>query len=151
MRIMRIVLYVAICAGLLMGFNACGGSASTPGAAPTSPTPSPAPITLTGTWSGTFSDSDGAGTMRWQISTQTGNSFSATLMVSQNDQTGSGTLTGTLTADQVTFRFAIDACPNSCSGNGNASVSGSTISGTYQAVNLLEQSVNGQFTLTRQP
>lgn len=137
---------------LALAVSACGGSSSSAtGGAPTSPTPSPSPLTLGTTWSGTFSDSDGAGTMRWRISTQAGSSFSATLTVTQNDQTGSGNLTGTLAADQVTFRFAIDGCPNSCLGTGNASVSGSTIAGTYQAVNLLDQSVSGQFTLTRQP
>ena len=89
--------------------------------------------------------------MRWRISTQTGSSFSATLTMTQNDQTGSGTLTGTIAADQVAFRFMIDACPNGCSGSGDARVSGNTLTGTYQAANLLGQSVSGQFTLTREP
>lgn len=103
---------------------------------------------ITGTWVGTFNDEDGGGTMRWDISTQSGSSFGGRLSVNQNDQSASGTLTGAVLSEDVTFRFAVDGCPNACPGEGRATLRERVLSGTYQATNLLGRSVNGQFSLT---
>ena len=127
----------------------CGGS----GASPTTPVAPSATTTTsrtTGTWIGTFVDQDGNGSLRWDVSTEQGSSFAGTATATQNQQTGSGPLVGTINGTDLTFRFSLTTCSGSCDTTGAANLSGNVVRGTFQAMNAGGRAVTGQFILTRQ-
>ncbi len=105
----------------------------------------PAPASFSGTWRGTGN------------SPQTG-SMPTTLILSQSDNSVSGTwdgyaVTGTVSGNQLTLTFTpFTQSGVSYTGGGNATVSGNSMSGTMSLTGTLGSNstiVNGTFTATR--
>jgi hypothetical protein len=105
---------------------------------------------MVGTWRGTFGDEDGSGSMRWEVSSQNGQSFAGTATVTQYEKTGSGALNGTLSGEQVSFRFSLTVCANGCPVEGSAQLDGDQLTGTFTANTELGQPRSGVLTLSRQ-
>jgi hypothetical protein len=135
---------------------ACSKSDSGGSGTPTSPTPSG---TLTGTWRGTASDSSGPGQMTWQI-TQSGNSFTGTMSVTDTATTltGRGSISGTVSGANLHFAITIpaggfDAPHGGCTAqvDGDGELSGTSITGAYNGSNSCAGTVaSGQLSLTKQ-
>lgn len=89
--------------------------------------------------------------MRWQVSSQSGASFTGAVVVVQNAQSAAGTLTGSLAIGTISFQLRFDDCAGGCPATGTATLSGTVITGTYQAPNARGVTVNGQFTLNKLP
>ncbi len=90
--------------------------------------------------------------MRWQVPSQSGASFTGTVVVIQNAQSAAGTLTGNVVAGgTISFEFRFNDCSGGCAATGTATLSGTMIMGTYRATNARSVTVNGQFTLNRLP
>ena len=154
---MRSTSFGLVVLGLLLASIGCGGSKTPsapppPSVSPTAPSaPTPTTVSLSGGWSGTFSDEDGSGTMRWQVSSQSGGTFTGGVVVVQNSQSASGTLSGSIASSAVTFQFRFDDCAGGCPATGTATVSDASIAGSYKATNARSATVNGQFALSRIP
>ena len=133
-RLARLIVAVALLNA------ACGGGPSL-----TAPTPT----LWSGTWRGTFFDQDGPGTMTWDITPSTGSSLNGTVAVIQNGQAASGPLSGSTSGSDATFLFTLTACPGGCASSGTATVTNTTLKGTYTSSNLTGQPRSGPFTLTR--
>jgi len=136
------------------------GLACSSGSSPTEPSAPPsASASLTGTWSGSASDSSGPGQMTWQI-TQSGTSVSGTMTMTDTSTkvTGRGTISGTVSGSSLQFTVSVlaggfDNPYNACSANvaGNATISTSSLSGTYDGSSSCSGAItSGQLTLNKQ-
>ena len=110
----------------------CGRGGSTP--QPTAPTPAPTPTlrSVQGLWQGTVaSGQSGSGTVRMAV-TQSGASFTGAFCGKGSACLTQGTLSGTTSADSVTFSASFPSAPLvTFSGAVNSQATG--MSGTYAA------------------
>jgi len=105
---------------------------------------------MVGIWAGTFGDEDGSGLMRWEVSSQNGQSFIGTASVTQNNKTGSGSLTGTLSGDQVSFRFTLTVCSSGCPVEGRGQINSDRLNGTFTAKTEQGHARSGVMNLSHQ-
>lgn len=104
----------------LLGFVLVGcGGGGTP-VTPTAPRATLVGSRTIGIWTGTFVDQDGNGSWHWDVSSEQSSSFAGTATVTQNQQTGSGPLTGTINGTDLTFRFSLTTCAGGCETTGVA-------------------------------
>jgi hypothetical protein len=145
-----------------LGATACGSSS------PVSPSTA---TTVSGTWTGSSHDTSGQETISWTVS-QAGNTLSGTVGMSDTTRSmmGSGTMTGTVSGNTVTFRMTVptggfngfmSSCSMMVDGQATMSSDGHTMTGSYSgnmsgmmSGSMMNQSCggamqNGQFTLTR--
>jgi hypothetical protein len=127
--------------------------------------PSPSPLNLTGTWSGRLGESGSGSALRvtW-VATQAGTavSGSATLVKPSLNVPATGTMTGTLSGNQLTLNYSVPAGAVpvylSCTvaASGSAMATSQTISGTLETTftfclgSGLESPESAQLTLTKQ-
>ena len=138
---------------LAMLVASCGGAAMMP---------SPS-VNLIGTWSGILGRESGGGRalrVAWTV-TQDGSAASGPVSVLTSppvtDVIFSGTLTGTISGNQLSLTLSAQPLPNSecsMSGTGTAAVAAGTIAGSldvhFTSCGLIEPPSNNQLVLTKQ-
>jgi len=146
---MRTTVVVVALAAALGGVPACSH-------APTAPTTAAADVG--GAWAGAAADTTGFGDVQWQV-TQSGETFAGTVAIT--DRTvpviGRGTISGSITQGTLRFTMVVpsggfDDPFGECSTTvaGDATISASTITGTYAGVSTCGGKVyGGQLTLRR--
>ena len=134
---------LAVAFTLVTCLDACGRSPSTPTVQ-----------TLIGTWNGSGSDSVASLNFSWQFSSSAGTP-SGLFIALRSGRNYSGTVTGTLSGPTFTFSVTSTALmlpgttPCGLTMSGSASVTATTISGTYAGRDCVGSFANGRFTLTK--
>ena len=150
-----------LCACLVVTLALTGCTSGTTASSPTPPADTS--TNFGGTWTGSASDSSGSGTMSWTLTqsggTVTGN-VTATATANGQTVTGRGTLNGSVAGSTLTFALTIpnggfDGAFSGCNSSmsGTATLSGSTLSGTYSGSSTCNSNptiASGQFTLNKQ-
>jgi hypothetical protein len=153
-------LIIAALFGLIAGATGCGGS---------SPTMPGSVASANGTWTGTAVDSSTAplgaggmmgqaamGTMTWQL-TQNGSNVTGSMSFSGMPNMMLGTLSGTLTAEEMTFTMDLPVgsmmsgtCSVEASGTAHMNPGTMTMTGSYSGMHSCAGAFNnGQITMTR--
>jgi hypothetical protein len=133
---------VAACSSDTPSTPSGSNNSTPPGTTSQTPTPTQsAADSLTGTWTGTYASTtdpaSGSFTVRF---TQTGSQLNGTIDIQNSACITTGTITGALNGDQITFGAVEGAQTITYTG----SVSGNTMTGTYSA----PQCGNGKGTWT---
>lgn len=134
--------FVAACSGGSSGSASTPTAPSAPAPAATTPTPTPAPsLNLAGTWTGTLVPVGGTTPepVTW-VATQTGNTVTGTLTITQAANRGNNlaTLSGTLSGTTLAVTYSLTTrtgAPAGCTESGVGTitdVTASLISGQFQ-------------------
>jgi hypothetical protein len=146
---MRTPVVVLALVTTLAGWTACSHS-------PSAPTSDAADVS--GAWAGAAADTTGFGDVQWQV-TQSGGTFAGTVAITDRTVpvTGRGTVSGSILSGTLRFTMVVpsggfDNPFGECSTTvtGDATVSATTITGTYAGVSTCGGKVyGGQLTLRR--
>jgi len=146
---MKKLLSLVALMGLLSFVGCGGGDGDTAGGGNTSGSQD-----LAGTWSGTMSDSQGPNTITWTAS-QTGSRISGNVVFVGQAGSGTGTMSGDINGTTLSFSInvPVGSAPypynrSDMTMSGTATVSGSTMVGTYSGYTTLVGPIqNGQISL----